>query len=239
MSSAQQVITTDIKEYLSKFKDFGGVIDFKIFNFINPTSELDAHLITANKALELLALDNDIYFEKVARDLGTTREDYFKITFNPILPNNSTPITAEQFFGPYFKFKEQRPILRGQTGKPFQDITVFNDHYYYDENETEANVVSVIISDNSDFVTQGYTDAFLKPPHSFGLRGMTNFELGQFFLAFNNLLFTDINEIVIYSWQTDCSNYFDAGKEWWGSFFWTVYNPAKNWYIAITASTTD
>jgi len=53
------------------------------------------------------------------------------------------------------------------------------------------------------------------------------------------LLFTDISQIEVYKWSTDSSNYFDEGKDWWGSFFWTVYNPCRDWYIGIIASTTD
>lgn len=31
-------------------------------------------------------------------------------------------------------------------------------------------------------------------------------------------------DFIIYSWSDDWSNYFDAGKEWWGTFYWTVFN---------------
>lgn len=67
----------------------------------------------------------------------------------------------------------------------------------------------------------------------------SNFEKGNFFLDFCRLLFTDISQIEVYKWSTDSSNYFDEGKKWWGSFFWTVYNPCRYWYIGIIASTTD
>ncbi|WP_343784001.1 hypothetical protein [Wandonia haliotis] len=40
-------------------------------------------------------------------------------------------------------------------------------------------------------------------------------------------------------WSTNCSPFFNAGKEWWGTFFWTIYNPEKNWYIGICGSETD
>lgn len=239
MSSAEQITSTDIKQYLSKFDDLGGVIDFKFFKVLETTSDLDAHLIIANRTLQLLGEDNDNYFDKVAQSLDTNRGSYFKVASKSILADTSTLITPEEFFGPYFNFKDQRPILLGTTGKPFQNVTVFSDYYYYDEIEIDDNIVSIKPNDNSDFVTQGYTDAFLKPPHSFGKSGMTNFEIGKLFLEFNKFLFDDINKIIVYSWQTDCSNYFDAGKEWWGSFFWTVYNPTKDWYIGIAASTTD
>lgn len=239
MSLAEQITTTDIKEYLSKFDDLGGLIDFKFFRVSGTTSDIAAHLLTANRTLELLGQDNDNYFNKVAQSLDTNRDTYFKVASKSILSDTATLITSEEFFGPYFNFKEQRPILLGTTGKPFQNVTVFSDYYYYDDIEIDDNIVSIKTNDNSDFVTQGYADAFLKPPHSFGKSNMTNFDIGKLFLEFNEFLFDDINKIIVYSWQTDCSNYFDTGKEWWGSFFWTVYNPTKKWYIGIAASTTD
>lgn len=52
-------------------------------------------------------------------------------------------------------------------------------------------------------------------------------------------LFGDIASLEIYAWPTDCSNFFDFGKEWWGTFFWTVYSPTHNWYVGILASSTD
>lgn len=239
MSSTEQITTPEIKEYLTRFDDLGGVIDFKFFNISNASSDLDRHLQVANRTLELLGQDNDHCFNKVAQQLGTSRDAYFKVVSKPILPNKVTPLTPEDFFGPYFNFKEQRPILLETKGKPFQNVTVFNDYYYYDDTETPDNIVSVKQNNNSDFVTQAYTDAFLKPPYPFGKIGMTNFDKGKLFLEFNQFLFDDITKITVYSWQTDCSNYFDDGKEWWGSFFWTVYNPAKKWHIGIAASTTD
>src|SRR5215218_6668272 len=102
MSSAEQITTTDIKEYLSKFDDLGGVIDFKFFKVIGTTSDIDAHLVTANRALELLGLDNDAYFNKVAQSLDTNRDSYFKVASKSISSDTATLITPEEFFGPYF-----------------------------------------------------------------------------------------------------------------------------------------
>ena len=235
----EQITTTGIKEYLSKFGDLGGVIDFKFFKVSGASSGLDEHLLAANQTLELLRQDNDNYFNKIAKSLNTNRDAYFKVTSKLILSDEAKLITPEDFFGPYFNFKEQRPILLGTTGRLFQNVTVFNDYYYYDEIEIPENIVSVKTNGKSKFATQGYADAFLKPPHYFGKKGMTNFDIGKIFLEFNQFLFDDISKIIVYSWQTDCSNYFDAGKEWWGSFFWTVYNPGRKWYIGIAASTTD
>lgn len=237
MTSAEQIITSEITEKLSKLDELGGVLDYKFFKISGSNSDLEAHLLTAQRTLELLGEDNDKYFDHLAKSLGTDRNTYFKVSANHILADTGIQITPEQFFGPYLNFKEKRPILLGKTGKPSYGITVFSDYYNYDDVENKENSVTVHHS-NTDYATQGYTDAFLSPPHYFA-RNLTNFEIGKLFLEFNQFFFDDINKITVYSWPTDCSNYFEAGKEWWGSFFWTVYNPVKDWYIGIAASTTD
>jgi hypothetical protein len=238
MISAEQIKTNEIITRLSEFDNLGGVINFKVFKVNNAGSDKETHCLIAQKTLELLSQDNDDYFTRVATELGTSRDTYFKIEHNRISADTGIQITPEQFFGPYFNFKEQRPILLGTTGRPFQNVTVFSDYYHYDDSESPENIV-LVDNNNSDFVTQGYADAFLRPPHSFGKKGMTNYDIGKYFLDFNQFLFNNINDLTIYSWATDCSNYFDDGKEWWGSFFWTVYNPTKDWYVGIAASTTD
>jgi hypothetical protein len=227
MISAEQIITTNINEYLAKYRNLGGVIDFNIFKVIGTTSDIDSHLLTAKSTLELLHKDYDNEIEKIISvDAGKS-------------------ITLDEFFGPYFNVKTQRPILRGTTWIQSQNYTALtSNYYYYDDIESDNNIISLKTNNNSDYSTKGYADAFLEPPHSFGSNPrtnakMSNIDIGKFFLEYNAFLFDDINSIIVYSWQTDCSSYFDDGKEWWGSFFWTVYNPTKNWYIGIVASTTD
>jgi hypothetical protein len=47
------------------------------------------------------------------------------------------------------------------------------------------------------------------------------------------------DKVTIYRWSDEWSNYFDAGKEWWGTFYWTIYNSETNTIIVIGASATD
>ena len=237
MTSIEQIITPEISQHLSKFDHLGGVLDFKFFKVSGTNTEFEAHLLTAQRTIELLAKDNDNYFDKLAQSSGTDRDIYFKISANNVLAETGTQISPEQFFGPYFNFQEERPILLGKTGKLSRGITVFSDYYNYDDIENQENIV-IVHHNNNDHVTQGYTDAFLSPPHYFA-GNMTNLEIGKLFLEYNRVFFDAITNITVYSWPTNCSNYFEAGKEWWGSYFWTVYNPIKDWYIGIVASTTD
>ena len=78
-----------------------------------------------------------------------------------------------------------------------------------------------------------YWYAFLEPPHTpeYGLND---------FHRVNSLLFPEgADELEIYEWTTDWSNYFDAGHEWWGTACWSIYDKRMNRYIVIMASTTD
>lgn len=49
----------------------------------------------------------------------------------------------------------------------------------------------------------------------------------------------ETTDSIIYKWNDDWSNFFDPGKEWWGTFYWTVYNRANNTMIVLTSSETE
>jgi hypothetical protein len=239
MITAEQISSPTLQSYLHKFNECGGVIDFKVMLISGAESSVDAHAMAANTTMQLIIRDNDEYFEKLARANKTDRSAYYHISSRALSAEEAMPVTAEQFFGPYLDFAGQRPAVLGMKGSVSRNVRYFSKYFYYNDEEDESNVVHIEDKNGSGFLRKGYTDAFLEPPHSFGKQGMTNLAKGEFFLEFSSFLFDNFNEIIVYSWPIDCSNYFDAGKEWWGSFFWTVYNPMKNWYVGIVASSTD
>jgi hypothetical protein len=83
----------------------------------------------------------------------------------------------------------------------------------------------------------GYKSAFFHPPHGLGGSAIETQEL---FAGINRFIFgSDPSRAEIFSWSTDWSNYFDAGHEWWGAFFWTIRVSAPSRFVVIGASTTD
>lgn len=83
----------------------------------------------------------------------------------------------------------------------------------------------------------GYAYAFSDPPH--GIDGGLDAAEGMF-RGLTDRLFHGFRELlIIYSWSPDCSNYFDAGREWWGTFFWTVRVDSSDVIVGIAASSTD
>lgn len=225
-------------EKIDEFERLGGCVQFKVFDVENPNNSYQTHLAIAKQTLIEISKDSDNYFQKIAKELNTDREQYFKqsIDFSK-LENSGTQIQLSDFLGPQFDTQTRKPFIKGVQ-------RLYNSYFYYDTEEIEKNSVNLneiagqYKFNDSDGVTGAFCGAFLEPPHSVRI-GTSIFEHGRYFLEFSNLFFSDLNNIEIYKWSVDCSNYFDAGKEWWGSHFWTIYNPIKNIYIGIVASTTD
>ncbi len=78
-----------------------------------------------------------------------------------------------------------------------------------------------------------YWYAFWETPHGTGY-GPDEFH------NINSALFPEgTDELDVYEWTTDWSNYFDDGHEWWGTACWSVYDKRMNRYVVIMAESTD
>jgi len=200
---------------IEKFEKLGGCILFKVFEVEPAGSSYQVHLEVAKKTL--LEISQENYFDK--------------------LQNSGVQISVKDFFGPQFDLTQNKPLIKGVE-------KLYNSYFYYDTEENEKNIINFAELEKqfhfqeTDGVSGAFCGAFLEPPYSLRI-GNNIFELGKYFLDFCNLLFSDFRKIEIYKWSVDSSEYFEAGKEWWGAHFWTIYNPIKNIYIGAAASATD
>lgn len=88
----------------------------------------------------------------------------------------------------------------------------------------------------STLPVSGYKSAFFNPPHGLSSRVDTL----RLFAQINEHIFgKNLADAEIFSWSTDWSNYFDAGHEWWGAFYWTVRPAGAHHMVVIAGSTTD
>ena len=56
----------------------------------------------------------------------------------------------------------------------------------------------------------------------------------------NGVLFPGlVEELDVYEWTTDWSDYFDDGHEWYGASCWSVYDRSMNRYAVMLVSSTD
>jgi len=220
LKSIELFENNEINNKLKEFDNYGGRIDIKVFKVDKSISEYDSHFLTAKNSILELQKNNR----------------YFKIDFDEnILTGSGRKISVQEFLGPWFDFELKKPILSG-----FRHL---NSMFYFDMEETHRNIINIRDSElyknnTSELLTIGFAQAFLDPVHGFRVSNSI-YETGKYFIDFCEFLFSDLNKIEILKWNTDCSNYFDDGKEWCGTHFWTVYNPKKDYYIGITASNTD
>ncbi|MFK8283709.1 hypothetical protein [Capnocytophaga canis] len=228
MDADIQLITDSILTQKTKHLQTVGVVICKIFLVdMHTYSKYKKHLEVARHTLLEVKKESDVYYEKKALEKGGQRSDFFEITIDlQRLEHSGSPITPAEFMGWQYDITTQKLLVRGQ--KYF-----LNNYFFHDTIESSENIVKTFTH-----LPDGFAYAVLNPPHSLQV-GKNIFEKGSYFLDFCQTLFTDIERLEIYQWSDDTSNFFDAGKEWWGTFFYTVYNPIENIYIGIVASSTD
>lgn len=122
--------------------------------------------------------------------------------------------------------------------------------FYADEDKMnciECNIADFFNEDNNGWIVtsentkfretpthMNYWLAFSEPPYGVPYTK-------EDFRKINHILFPilDRSYLEIYSWNDNFSNYFDDGKEWWGTALWSIYDKWMNRFVIIGASLTD
>ena len=78
-----------------------------------------------------------------------------------------------------------------------------------------------------------YWYAFWETPH------ISGYGPDEFRKVNSVLLPEGTDELEVYEWTTDWSDYFEDGREWWGTACWSVYDKRMNRYAVILAESTD
>lgn len=225
--------TIEISKFIEKYKAYereGGIIDFRIFqlNTEQEDTPYQKHLAVAQQTLISVAEEANTRLDRIAAKSKINRKKLFTMDYDfGVLKDSGKEISVQDFMGWQYEEESGRIILSG--GK------LHNRYFYYDDKEVPEKAVAMT---EEDLKKETFAYAFFQPTYSFMIT-KSNFEKGIFFLDFCRLLFTDILQIEVCKWSTNSSNYFDEGKDWWGSFFWMVYNPCRDRYIGILAATTD
>ena len=133
---------------------------------------------------------------------------------------------------------------RGQVGNSLK-----HPHFYVDEDKMCCKKYSVedfFCDGNSSWKTSGNTRVRITPNHMTYWWAFFEPPYGvpyskEDFNKINHILFPAQfrNDLEIYSWNDDFSNYFDDGKEWWGTGMWSIYDKWMNRFVVIGASLTD
>jgi hypothetical protein len=220
----------------------GGALRIAVFSISeNYLGELPdaykAHLITARQTLEKENHALHLHLNAIAEPgqrsgLGFHETDYDK------LDNSGIQIDLKHFLGPHFDLEKHKPLMRGQLGN-----ATLNSYFYYDQQEIPENSVNLQRQINAYQRAYpenkgNFVSVCMEPPYNLSLAKAIK-KRGEYLLDFMDYFFGELSEIEVYAWDTTCAPLFEVGREWWGSYFWTVYNPSKQWYVGIIAAETD
>jgi hypothetical protein len=227
------IVDKELTSLFKEIKHHGGCVNFFIYN----TNDTEANPYAIHREVAKQSLENVSQLHTKTKK-SSNEEKAIAIDDFSALATSGKQISIEEFLGPYFDYDLKKPLVRG-----VEHNNTLNSYFLYDQLEILQNAIAIdkrFEEHNHKYPgsSNGFTYAFLEPPYGFG-RNKTIHDKGLFFLSAIEQLFSTIESIEIYTWSTDCSPYFDLGNEWWGSFFYTIYNPTKDIYIGILASTSD
>lgn len=237
------------------YKEYGGVIEYYLYQNKDKLIE-DPYLIHRQVAFQTFnqleqlpkPTPEDILDQEDWEETIEELEDDFKETLeeveedmNPfstsldleLVEGNS--ISIGKFMGRLYDLKKDNLILRGKRAD------FLNAYFYFGSDETSKNIIDIhsLYGDYySNYSADGYVSAFFDPPYNMQA---PKEELVVTFFKINSILWGNLKEdkLVIYEWNTSFHNYFDVGREWWGSYLWTIHSTQKNIYTAIAVSATD
>jgi hypothetical protein len=193
----------------------GGVVHYAVFAPDEP-DDLDAvHRAAVAAGIDRITTDHDAAVAARCREFRVKQP-------KPMTPANqpsratSTRVAPAEFVGPFYDF-DRRRLVPAMVDGP---------------NETSSKAGAP-----SGFMTWGYADAFTDTPY--GMKADLD-DMTHWFNAINDAFLDGLSDrLDIRSWSTDWSKWFDAGNEWWGSIFATIWNPALELVVVVAASTTD
>ena len=116
-------------------------------------------------------------------------------------------------------------------------LQIFGDEWKLNFNvgKINAKVISphLLFDEADNNAEMNYRKAFLQPPYPISYTD-ADFE------RVNAVLFPNgTDELEVFKWTTDWSDYFDEGNEWWGSLCLTIYDASLKRFVVIMASATD
>lgn len=226
-------LSIHLENTLRSYFDAGGCLDFFAFDLDDSDAQLEVHSLHRNAVqivMNGIEREQSMHLEKLWTENRITQENRDRAQFRfDLARSEPKPVTVEEFLGSHFDVPSRKLISRG--------VHKSNLNRYFLAGCEESKAFERFPKHGGEFVCDGYAACFAEPPHGLGIRGS---QLEEWFERINEGLFGGLsNELAIVSWGNDWSNYFDDGKEWWGAYFWSIYNPSIRRLAVIGASTTD
>ena len=249
-----------LAKLLDRYKSMGGIIDFVLARPNDwTTPAFDLHEAAAIFTIQVLdKREQEYYREYVAPEYPYLPASNYSFSYDPDNVEGHS-IAVIEFLGPYFDIATKRLLLKSTTPPeltteelklPLQTQSRLrrerSNHYlkkyFYAGDEEKPETVVTPITKNNKYITEGFAQAFAEPALSLKYDDATSSEIPA--LELNTLFVSLLTELfdlfesepIIFQWSDNWSNYFDAGKDYWGSFMWTLQNTSRDYIVGVAAS---
>lgn len=210
-------LSDEQKTLLKRFAEVGGCVDYVLLDCDSAAGQdatsIETHRRAAIKGLEVIRDRVAEYAAKTSQRQGIPIENFLsiRIDYDRAACLVGTKVSREEFLGPRYDLERGQLALHGDGAIP-------------------GGI--------------GYAYAFSDPPYTLydhaNKRRVSQEEATELFHAINREVLGGLTpQSLVFQWPDDWSNYFDSGKEWWGTFLWTVTNPDQGPVVVVAASTTD
>ena len=195
------------------------------------------------------------YAEKLAGIVNGSEEE--KCVPKPVFPSERISVTGmrelseDPFYTvlkeyetclDFFLIKSEEPYKGVESHKKALLFAMerLNEEFYDEPLKYNIALAKETKTDPKEFLLEtvdktnfSYSYAFLNPPY-----GIIGFESD--FKKINSMLFpSGTDALTVFEWSDDWSEYFEAGREWWGAACWSVYDAKLDRFTVILASATD
>ncbi|HEY4371118.1 MAG TPA: hypothetical protein VGN52_04195 [Burkholderiales bacterium] len=214
---------------LSRFERAGGVLEFVQVTLPGEEPSQAAHAAAVCAAMHELRRKATAFGASLAAQGRITAEAVSRYAFAfDCAGLAGRPIGLREFLGAQYALERGRCILRGRDPH-------LNRWFVVGDEQSKQGAVR--FGGAGLPPDHGLVYAFAEPPYNLQLSAE---ETDALFHEIVQAYLGGLDErLEIFAWPADWSAYFDDGREWWGTFLWSVYRPGESHITVILGSATD
>ena len=201
-----------------------------------PESKFNAHLSVARQSLEKITYQTNFGWNRVEGKGKRMNYPQWQ-TNHKELEDSGIKITLEEFLGPHWNYEYHKPIIHSKDSDDSK-LTYQTSGGTVKYSDSDIEIARRRYFEIYNNGGAGFISGLINPAYSLNIDKKTAI-FGKYVDQIIDCAFNDVTKLDVFKWSCNCHPIFDAGKEWWGTYFFTVFNPSKNWYIGLIASETD
>ena len=212
----------EVSHLLGQFDKYGGVLEYFVFNCHAEATELGCHRLVAKETIRTAVRRLNDRMVLIYQQQGIIEPPrVWQFDLDAIEQDIPEQLSWDEFLEKSRNVPDEQTYMYAFFNPPYSGM-----YRELKKPEEKRHYFMKLASKNQEEVFEAKLIPILPA-------------CKELFDSLNAKLFCDLEKLTIYRWGTNCSDYFDAGEEWWGTFFWTIYSPQHDWYVGILGSTTD